>query len=106
MLPILSSSKLLIVENEACTQMFFPEGSMGSRLVRPIAVLAVSLVTFLPLSFAQETTGDIDRTVADQTGAVLPGSALTLPDQPTGNSRKTTSNAQGNYSFLTLPVGT
>src|ERR1700730_3541217 len=85
---------------------FFPEGSMGSRLLRLIAVLAVSLVTFLPLSFAQKTTGDIDGTVTDQSGAVLPGCALTLTDQATGNSRKTTSNAQGNYSFLNLPVGT
>jgi hypothetical protein len=78
---------------------------MGSRLLKLIAVLAVSLVTFLPLSFAQKTTGDIDGTVTDQSGAVLPGCALTLTDQATGNSRKTTSNAQGNYSFLNLPVG-
>src|SRR5437588_6436895 len=85
--------------------MFFPEGSMGSRLLKLIAVLAVSLVTFLPLSFAQKSTGDIDGTVTDQSGAVLPGCALTLTDQATGAVRKTTSNAQGNFSFLTLPVG-
>src|SRR6266403_1459934 len=106
MLPILSSSKVLIVENEACTQMFFPEGSMGSRLLKLIAVLAVSLVTFLPLSFAQKTTGDIDGTVTDQSGAMLPGAALTLTDQANGTVRKTTSNAQGSFSFLNLPVGT
>src|SRR6202795_2234104 len=106
MLPILSSSKVLIVQNEACTQMFFPEGSMGSRLLKLIAVLAVSLVTFLPLSFAQKTTGDIDGTVTDQSGAMLPGAALTLTDQANGAVRKTTSGAQGNFSFLNLPVGT
>src|ERR1700730_16749579 len=85
---------------------FFPEGSMGSRLLTLIAVLAVSLVTFLPLSFAQKTTGDIDGSVTDQSGAMLPGSALTLTDQANGAVRKTTSNAQGNFSFLNLPVGT
>src|SRR6266853_5193643 len=106
MLPILSSSKVLIVENEACTQMFFPEGSMGSRLLKLIAVLAVSLVTFLPFSFAQKTTGDIDGTVIDQSRAVLPGCALTLTNQANGAVRNTTSNAQGNFSFLNLPVGT
>src|SRR5258707_13074363 len=84
---------------------FFPEGSMGSML-KLIAVLAVSLVTFLPLSFAQKTTGDIDGTVTDQSGAMLPGCALTLTDQANGAVRKTTSNAQGNFSFLNLPVGT
>src|SRR5712664_4558529 len=98
MLPILSSAKVLIVQNEACTQMFFPEGSMGSRLLKLIAVLAVSLVTFLPLSFAQKTTGDIDGTVTDQSGAMLPGCALTLTDQATGAVRKTTSTAQGSFS--------
>src|SRR4029077_5294737 len=105
MLAILSSSKVLTVQTEACTQMFFPEGSMGSRLLKLIAVLAVSLVTFLPLSFAQKTTGDIDGTVTDQSGAVLPGCALTLTNQTTGAVRKTTSNAQGNFSFLQLTVG-
>src|SRR6202162_2349923 len=91
---------------KSCTQMFFPEGSMGSRLLKLIAVLAVSLVTFLPLSFAQKTTGDIDGTVTDQSGAMLPGAALTLTDQANGGVRKSTSNAQGNFSFLNLPVGT
>jgi len=79
---------------------------MGSRLLKLIAVLAVSLVTFLPFSFAQKTTGDIDGTVTDQSGAVLPGCALTLTNQATGAVRNTTSNAQGNFSFLNLPVGT
>src|ERR1700724_3814165 len=103
MLPILSSSKVLIVQNEACTQMFFPEGSMGSRLLKLIAVLAVSLVTFLPLSFAQKTTGDIDGTVTDQSGAVLPGCALTLTDQANGAVRNTTSHEQGSFRLQHLP---
>src|SRR6202521_5386922 len=111
MLPILSSSKVLIVQNEAFTQTvlplkpFCPEGSMGSML-KLIAVLAVSLVILLPFSFAQKTTGDIDGTVTDQSGAVLPGCALTLTNQATGAVRNTTSNAQGNFSFLNLEVGT
>ena len=74
---------------------------MGSTS-KLIAVLAVSLVTFLPFSFAQKTTGDIDGTVTDQSGAVLPGCALTLTNQATGAVRKTTSNTQGNFSFLQL----
>ncbi len=79
---------------------------MGSRLLKLIAVLAVSFVTFVPFSFAQKTTGDIDGTVTDQSGAMLPGCALTLTDQANGAVRKTTSNAQGSFSFLNLPVGT
>src|ERR1700675_1691195 len=111
MLPILSSSKVLIVQNEAFTQTvlplkpFCPEGSMGS-MSKLIAVLAVSLVILLRFSFAQKTTGDIDGTVIDQSGAVLPGCAVTLTNQATGAVRKTTSNAQGNFSFLELEAGT
>ena len=79
---------------------------MGSRLLKLIAVLAVSSVIFVPLSVAQQTTGDIDGTVTDQSGAVLPGCSLTVTDQANGAVRRTTSNAQGNFSFLQLPVGT
>ncbi|HXU14525.1 MAG TPA: carboxypeptidase-like regulatory domain-containing protein [Terriglobales bacterium] len=79
---------------------------MGSRLLKLIAVFAIFSVTFLPLSLAQKTTGDISGTVSDQSGAALPGSALTLTDQATGAVRKTTADAQGNFSFLQVPVGT
>jgi Carboxypeptidase regulatory-like domain len=79
---------------------------MGSRLLKLIAVLAVSSVMFLPFSFAQKTTGDIDGTVTDQSAAAVPDCALTLTGQATGAVRKTTSDAQGNFSFLELPVGT
>jgi hypothetical protein len=79
---------------------------MGSRLLKLIAVLAISSVMFLPVSFAQKTTGDVDGAVTDQSAAAVPDSTLTLTDQATGAVRKTTSDAQGNFSFLDLPVGT
>ena len=79
---------------------------MSSRLLKLIAVLALSTVMFLPVSFAQQTTGDIDGTVTDQSGAAVPGCALTLADQANGAERKTTSDAQGHFSFLQVPVGT
>src|SRR5438132_1421011 len=78
---------------------------MGSSLLKLIAVLLVSSVMFLPLSFAQTTTGDIGGTVTDQTGAAVPGCALTLTDQATIAERKTTSDAQSDFSFRQLPVG-
>jgi len=78
---------------------------MGSKLLKLIAVLAVS-VMFIPLSFAQQTTGDINGAVTDPSGAPLPSAALTLTDQATGAARKTTSDAQGNFAFLQVPVGT
>src|SRR5438477_153022 len=79
---------------------------MGSSLLKLIAVFALSSVIFLPFSFAQRTNGDINGTVTDQSSAAVPGCALTLTDQATGAVRKTTSDEQGNFSFLELPVGT
>jgi len=78
---------------------------MSSKLFKLVVVLAVSLVIFLPVSFAQQTTGDISGTVADQSGAAIPGSAMTLTDQATGSVRKTTSDAQGNFSFQKVEIG-
>ena len=77
---------------------------MGSRL-KLVAVLAISSVMFLPLSLAQQSTGDINGKVSDSSGAAISGCALTLTDPATGTSRKTTSDAQGNFSFLQVAVG-
>jgi len=79
---------------------------MGSRLLKLIAVLVVSSVVFLPMSFAQTNTGDIVGTVTDQSSAMLPGCSLTLTDQANGSVRKATSDAQGSFKFLQVPVGT
>src|SRR5215469_11038319 len=79
---------------------------MGFRPLKLIAVLVLSSVMFLPLSFAQTTTGDINGVVADQSGAGVPGCTLTLTDQATGTQRKTTSDSQGGFNFVQLPVGT
>jgi hypothetical protein len=78
---------------------------MASKL-KLFAVLAVFSLMFLPYSFAQNDTGDIHGTVTDQSDAVIPGCAIKLTDQATGAGRKTTSNAQGVFSFLQVPVGT
>ena len=78
---------------------------MASRL-RLFAVLAVFSLMFLPYSFAQKNTGDIHGTVTDPSDAVIPGCAIKLTDQGTGAVRNTTSDAQGGFSFLQVPVGT
>src|SRR5215469_16220240 len=78
---------------------------MGSKLLKLIVVLAISLVMFLPLSFAQKTTGDVSVAVTDPSGAAIPGAALTLTDQANGAVRKGTSDASGSFNFLQLPVG-
>lgn len=78
---------------------------MAFRLSRLFAVLAISAMIVLPYSFAQRNTGDLHGTVTDQSGAVVPGAAITLTDQATGAVRKTTSGDQGDFNILQLPVG-
>src|SRR5206468_2470757 len=55
-------------------------------------------------AFAQKTTGDINGTVTDATGAVLPGVAVTANCVATGLTRTVTTDAQGAYSLPELPI--
>lgn len=51
------------------------------------------------------TGGSISGTVTDQTGAVIAGAGAALVNLDLATGYKTTTNAQGFYSFPTLPVG-
>src|SRR5437667_10680968 len=67
-------------------------------------VLGLALLLGLaPGAFAQIATGNIYGTVADQSGAVLPGAAVSLTSD-FGN-RSTTSGSQGDLRFLNLDAG-
>ena len=68
--------------------------------------LAAALILGLaPGLFAQPAaTGNIYGTVTDDSGAVMPGAAVTLSG-PQG-SRSTTSGTQGDFRFLNVPHGT
>jgi hypothetical protein len=64
--------------------------------------LAVLLAMAIPI-YAQLATGSIYGMVADESGAALPGAAVTL--KGTGGASSTTSGADGRYRFLNLPPG-
>jgi hypothetical protein len=67
-------------------------------------VLAFVLFACLSLS-AQQITGNIRGTVTDPSGAVIQGAAVTARQAETGLSRMTTTDREGNYVLLELPVG-
>ena len=58
------------------------------------------------LSGAQSTTGSIYGTVADSTGAVIPGATVTVVETGTNETHSTTSDGSGNYVFPSLTPGT
>ncbi len=70
-----------------------------------VAVLACVLGIVIPAG-AQVNTATVYATVADSTGAVIPGATVTLTHSDTGVASTRSTNEVGNASFDFLPVGT
>ncbi len=77
----------------------------GGNLRAGLMMLIV-LLGFAPAAFAQRTTASVRGTVADQTGAGIPGVLVTVTNVDTGLTRSSATNEEGNYSVPALPVGT
>jgi hypothetical protein len=67
------------------------------------AWLPVLLLLLAPLAKAQYRAS-IQGTVADPTGAVIPGATLTLTDNATNSKLVRTSNGEGIFNFNALPA--
>lgn len=75
--------------------------------MKPLKLSAgLLLVLFLSLApvFAQSDRGSIRGTVTDPAGAVVPNARVTLVSQETNETRETTSNDQGSYTFSQIPA--
>ena len=62
-------------------------------------------IPFCACIHAQQITGNIRGTVTDPSGAVVQSAVITARQTDTGLSRITTSDRNGNYILLELPVG-
>ena len=80
----------------------FSRGNQGPPFA---AVLAFSLLLFSGIATAQ-STGGIQGTVTDATGASVPNAQVTIHNDATGEERSTATDNAGLYSVLSLPVGT
>ena len=71
-----------------------------------INVVATFLVCILTCSaiFGQ-STAQVSGAVKDQTGAVLPGTEVTMTQTETGLKRTTVTDETGSYSLPNLPIG-
>ena len=80
-----------------------------SRVVHislPLLAAAALFVTFSSgVSHAQDATARITGTISDATGAVVPGAQVTVTNTATHVSRDTTSDHDGFYQVLALPIG-
>ena len=78
---------------------FFPK-------VLPGLFAAASLVLALGNTqalYAQTGAGNIQGTVTDSSGAIIPGATVTLNNPVSGLSRSTTTDSAGHYQFVNLP---
>ena len=72
------------------------------RFLTTLALLAL----FVPgLSRAQDATARITGTITDSTGAVIPGVQVTVTNTATQISREATTDHDGFYQVLALPIG-
>ena len=67
--------------------------------------IAAALFVLTAAAFSQTITGSITGTVADPSGAAIPGARVTATNLGTSLKNAAESNAAGVYSLLFLPIG-
>ncbi len=77
---------------------------MGSALLR-VLMLALLLAGFGSALTAQTDTGRVTGTVADNSGAIIPGATVTLTDTDTGAISTRTTGSDGTFTFPALVRG-
>ncbi len=70
-----------------------------------LACTAAFALIFFGSTCSAQTTAQLTGTVADASGAVIPGAAVTLTDQATGLSRSVQTNHAGLFAFPALTPG-
>ncbi len=75
------------------------------RAARTLLVAAIVGLMFQTAQGQGITTGSISGSVADPTGALIPGATVTATDLGTNHTVKTTTGKDGSFSFKDLEVG-
>lgn len=93
-----------------------PRGARGTRQLKTqqewkagrwvLYLTAAILLVFFGSSAYAQTTAQLTGTVADASGAIISGAAVTLTDKATGLTRSVQTNNAGLYAFAALTPGT
>jgi carboxypeptidase family protein len=75
-----------------------------SRSVARLLAVAMLLAAWVSTARGQ-TQGGISGLVTDSSDAAIPGATVTVTNTATSGMRTTTTNADGLYSFPSLPPG-
>jgi hypothetical protein len=79
--------------------------ALGLRYVARVVVLLGALLMVQPAAHAQ-ITGTVTGTVADSSGAVIPGATVTLTNEASKDVRTTVSDSAGYFAFPGVLPGT
>ncbi len=80
--------------------------ALFGKLTKLHSILLLMLVVLAPaLSPAQDSSGRIFGTVYDPQGAVIPGAQITATNTATKDARTATTNKDGYFQILALPIG-
>src|SRR5437764_13299446 len=74
------------------------------RFCRRVSIAALSLLLITGAARAQGTA-QLDGTVRDESGGVLPGVTVTMTQTDTGLMRSAVTEANGSYVLPNLPLG-
>ena len=77
---------------------------LSVRRSATLVILGLAL-SGLPATAQSTTAGTVAGTVTDPTGAVLPGSIITITDLSSKTKRTVTTNKEGNYVLQDVPPG-
>jgi len=77
----------------------------SSYLLRSTVLVWVLWAMAFTVAFAQVDRAELEGTVADQTGAKIPGATVRIVEVSTGIAQEKTANSNGYYRFPGLPVG-
>jgi hypothetical protein len=64
-----------------------------------VLIVSLALIRCAALAEAQRLTGELSGTVVDTSGGVVPGADVTLVNETSGATRRTTTNASGFFAF-------
>jgi len=80
---------------------------MTTKKMKELGISLMAVLLGLSLcALAQQTLGGITGTVADKSGSVLPGTTVIIVGDQTKLTRTLTTNGNGAYDFVNLPIGT
>src|SRR5262249_53372593 len=85
---------------------FLKEGLKVRSQYWIFSILAVGLLLLAPVAVLAQTTGTIEGSITDQSGAPLPGVTVELAGAGVGSAGKTTvTGSDGKYRFLSIRPG-